>query len=80
MAGEGSCAAAVPAAVAAAAWEHECLDRPGEDRLFQFTFRGEPWLGFGVKDGHVRGVYCPEHSARRAEHYYERHAVESVSC
>jgi hypothetical protein len=69
----------VPAAVAAAAWEHERLAHPGEDRMFQFEFRGGTWLAFGVKNGGVRGVYCPQHNARRAEHYYDRHAVEPAA-
>jgi hypothetical protein len=80
MAGERSCAAAVPAAVAAAAWEHEQRRHPGEDRMFHFTFRGQQWLGFGVCEGEVRGVFCPEHDARRAEHYYAHRAVGSTSC
>jgi len=63
-----SCRATIPASVVTAAWARE-LERSGEreDRLFRFSWRGGVWLAFGLRDGHVRGVYCPEHSAARAE-------------
>ena len=38
-----------------------------EDQLFRFTWRGGEWLAYGLRDGRVRGVYCPEHNARRTE-------------
>jgi hypothetical protein len=64
MSGEGSCAEAVPAAVASAAWasEHE---RAAGDRFFHFAWQGRVWLAFGTLDGSVRGVYCPVHRAQR---------------
>jgi hypothetical protein len=63
-----SCQSTVPASVANAAWSHELLHTPaGEDQFFRFIWRGGEWLGYGLRDGRVRGVYCPEHSARRAE-------------
>jgi hypothetical protein len=74
LAEDRSCAASVPAEIARAAWLREQARHPHEDRLFQFVHEGEQWLGFGLADGTVRGVYCPEHNARRAEHYYHQHA------
>ena len=63
-----SCRSAIPSSVVMAAWT-SVLDRGGEpgDRFFRFVWRGGVWLGFGLQDGRVRGVYCPEHSAARAE-------------
>lgn len=63
-----SCRSAIPSSVVSAAWA-SVLDRGGrtEDRFFRFAWRGGVWLGFGMQDGRVRGVYCPEHSAARAE-------------
>lgn len=63
-----SCRTTIPASVVTAAWARE-LERTGvrEDRLFRFVWRDGVWLAFGLRDGHVRGVYCPEHSAARAE-------------
>jgi hypothetical protein len=64
-----SCQATVPASIAGAAWAHELKGAPArEDQFFRFIWRGGEWLAYGLRDGRVRGVYCPEHSARRAEH------------
>jgi hypothetical protein len=63
-----SCCHAVPSDVAEAAWAHE----QGGDRFFLFTWRGEAWLGFGAEGDGVRGVYCPEHHAQRAERSFAR--------
>lgn len=66
LSGGCSCQKAVPAAVARAAWARE-LGRAAapEGRLFHFTWKGEIWLGFGLSEGEVRGVYCPVHRAAR---------------
>jgi hypothetical protein len=63
-----SCRSAIPSSVVSSVWA-SVLDRGGEsgDRFFRFVWRGGVWLGFGLQDGRVRGVYCPEHSAARAE-------------
>jgi hypothetical protein len=68
-----SCQATVPAGVVTEAWQQE-LRRVGarEDRFFTFAWNGGQWLAFGLRDGSVRGVYCPEHSARRAQRSGER--------
>jgi hypothetical protein len=62
-----SCQATVPASVVERAWE-ACLRRSAarEDGFFQFHWQGEAWLAYGLTGGEVRGVYCPEHRARRA--------------
>jgi len=76
LAGGCSCQATVPESVVHAAWARE-LERVDvdEDQFFRFMWRGGAWLGYGLRDGSVRGVYCPEHSARRAE----RTSVHQVS-
>lgn len=63
-----SCQATVPTSVVAAAWEQELRrTRAREDQFFTFTWNGGRWLAYGLRDGSIRGVYCPEHSARRAQ-------------
>jgi hypothetical protein len=62
-----SCQAAVPASVVQKAWE-ACLRRCPwrQDGFFRFHWQCEVWLAYGLTGGEVRGVYCPEHRARRA--------------
>jgi hypothetical protein len=62
-----SCDATVPFTVVAAAWSRrleDCSER-GEGAFFHFAWRDEVWVGFGLSDGTVRGVYCPQHAAER---------------
>lgn len=68
-----SCNATVPSSVVDAAWANE-LARGGaaEEQFFRFVWRDGVWLGYGLSDGSVRGVYCPTHSARRAERSFLR--------
>ncbi len=63
-----SCRSAIPSSVVMAAWA-SVLAHGGEpgDRFFRFVWRDGVWLGFGLQNGRVRGVYRPEHSAARAE-------------
>ena len=76
MAGGCSCTRTIPASAAVAAWSAEQVRAAGS-RLFHFAWKGEVWLGFGLEDGSVRGVYCPSHRAQRdarssgceAQHY-----------
>ncbi|HTU78068.1 MAG TPA: hypothetical protein VMF09_04840 [Solirubrobacteraceae bacterium] len=64
-----SCQATVPSGIVANAWGRELQRKPArEDQFFNFVWRGGQWLGYGLRDGRVRGVYCPEHCARRAAH------------
>jgi hypothetical protein len=68
MADGCSCQATVPASVVTAAWAQELRQAPArEDQFFKFFWNGGVWLGYGLRDGGVRGVYCPEHNARRAQ-------------
>jgi hypothetical protein len=71
-----SCRATIPSSVVAAAWarEQELLGSR-EDRFFRFAWRGGVWFAFGVGDGSVRGVYCPTHSAARAERSFVHSSV-----
>jgi len=67
--GDGcSCRSTIPMAVVAAAWRAEREhSRDRSDRFFRFSWRDGEWLAFGLGDGRIRGVYCPEHSAERAQ-------------
>jgi hypothetical protein len=53
-----------PVHVVEAAWRRElergCTHREG---FFRLTWRDGQWLGYGLHDGRVRGVYCPAHAA-----------------
>jgi hypothetical protein len=63
-----SCQATVPESVARAAWARELHGTPArEDQFFRFTWHDGEWRAYGLRDGRVRGVYCPEHSARQGE-------------
>lgn len=67
-AGGWSCPSRIPKAVVTNAWRRE-LEAGVErgDRFFHFIWRGGVWLAYGLKDGRVRGVYCPSHNSERAE-------------
>ncbi len=66
LSGDCSCEALVPAAVAEAAWARtQSLDDSHLDGFFNFTWRSESWLAFGLAGGEVRGVFCPTHRAER---------------
>ncbi len=71
-----SCRATIPSSVVTTAWarEQELLGSR-EDRFFRFAWRGGVWFAFGVGDGSVRGVYCPTHSAARAERSVQNASV-----
>jgi hypothetical protein len=61
-----SCGSTIPLGVVRAAWDRES-ERAGvrRDGFFHFAWRGRVWLAFGLANGRVRGVYCPEHAAGR---------------
>jgi len=63
-----SCRSSIPEDVVTAAWRRE-LERVSEraDRFFRFTWHDDVWLAYGLMDGHVRGVHCPPHRAKREE-------------
>jgi hypothetical protein len=56
------CDCSVPAAVVTGAWARHMSDGPG---FFHFVRTDGTWLGYGLSDGTVRGVYCPVHCAAR---------------
>jgi hypothetical protein len=61
-----SCRRTIPANAVLAAWRRELESAPGQ-RFFHFAWDGGEWLAYGLEDGLVRGVYCPDHSAERDE-------------
>jgi hypothetical protein len=66
---DGSCCRSrIPEAVVTKAWRAE-LEAGGdrEDRFFHFIWQGGVWLAYGLRNGRVRGVYCPSHNSERAE-------------
>jgi hypothetical protein len=65
--GAGSCRSCVPERVVLAAWRRELQRGAPKDHFFRFTWQDCVWLAYGLKDGRVRGVYCPSHSADRDE-------------
>ncbi len=60
-----SCRSTISTSVVTAAWASEQRTGVRGDRLFHFAWHGEVWLAYGLKNGRIRGVYCPEHSAAR---------------
>jgi hypothetical protein len=60
-----SCESRIPAAVVVAAWRRELERGQRNGGFFQFAWRGEMWLAYGLDDGRIRGVYCPTHRAAR---------------
>jgi hypothetical protein len=70
-----SCHSRVPKDVVMAAWQEELArGTTHADRFFHFIWHGGVWLAYGLKNGRVRGVCCPSHSAERAAH---SHAADS---
>jgi hypothetical protein len=72
-----SCHATIPVGAVVAAWARE-LEREGGDRFFHFYWREGVWLAYGLENGLVRGVYCPEHSAERDERSFSYSSRESA--
>jgi hypothetical protein len=66
LTGGCSCPRTIPVGAVIAAWRRELEKAPGE-RFFHFAWGGGEWLAYGLEDGLVRGVYCPDHSAERDE-------------
>jgi hypothetical protein len=65
------CHLTIPEHVVVEAWERERMFGNCDDRFFRVVWRDEAWLAFGVCDGSVRGVYCPEHRAEREERSFD---------
>ena len=71
-----SCRATIPTGVVTDAWAREQRAGVRGDHYFHFTWRAEVWLAFGLSDGRIRGVYCPEHSAERDRRSVDQAADE----
>jgi hypothetical protein len=69
-----SCHSRVPRDVVTSAWHEELQRTTRADRFFHFIWHGGVWLAYGLKDGRVRGVCCPSHSAERSA---RSHAADS---
>ncbi|HYM44908.1 MAG TPA: hypothetical protein VES65_01940 [Solirubrobacteraceae bacterium] len=62
-----ACLLHVPLSAMRVAWQRELELGREEGGFFHFAWHGEVWLGYGLPDGEVRGVYCPAHRAQREE-------------
>jgi len=65
LSGGSSCPETIPSGVVTDAWAAQQRAGVSGDRFFHFTWRGEVWLAFGRRNGRIRGIYCPIHSAER---------------
>jgi hypothetical protein len=74
------CPARIPRGVVAEAWWHERRDSGVEEGFFRFLWNGREWLGYGVSDGRVRGVYCPVHTAERDTRAPRARELEGRTC
>jgi hypothetical protein len=63
-----SCHTRVPIRVVTQAWKRELSRGRAHEGFFHFSWDDEVWLAYGLANGRVRGVYCPEHAAERDEH------------
>lgn len=61
------CELQIPEHVVIEAWERERAFGNFQDRLFRIFWRDQVWLAYGIADGSVRGVRCPQHRAAREE-------------
>ncbi|HWX87538.1 MAG TPA: hypothetical protein VNX67_05135 [Solirubrobacteraceae bacterium] len=62
---ERNCRSRIPLSIVVKAWQRERLLKETIEGFFYFSWRSGVWLGFGAKDGSVRGVYCPTHCSER---------------
>lgn len=59
------CRACIPASVVTTAWRREAREYDTPEGFFYFSWNEGVWLAYGLRDGNVRGVYCPTHCAER---------------
>jgi hypothetical protein len=71
-----SCRATIPTGVVTDAWARQQRAGVRGDQFFHFTWRAEVWLAFGLSDGRIRGVYCPEHCSERDQRTVDQVAGE----
>jgi hypothetical protein len=62
---ERDCRSRIPASVVVKAWHREMQVKGTVEGFFYFSWRSGVWLGYGLQDGGVRGVYCPTHCSQR---------------
>ncbi|MGH2912014.1 MAG: hypothetical protein ACRDJ3_06015, partial [Solirubrobacteraceae bacterium] len=60
-----SCRSRIPASIVRKAWHREIQLKGTEEGFFYFSWRSGVWLAYGLRDGEVRGVYCPTHCSER---------------
>ena len=59
------CRSRIPASVVIKAWQREMQLNGTVEGFFNFTWRHGEWLAYGLRDGGVRGIYCPTHRSER---------------
>jgi hypothetical protein len=59
------CRSRIPASVVIKAWHREIQLKSTVEGFFYFSWRNGVWLAYGLRDGGVRGVYCPTHCVDR---------------
>jgi hypothetical protein len=59
------CRSRIPATVVVKAWHREIQLKGTVEGFFYFSWRHGVWLAYGVREGGVRGVYCPTHCHQR---------------
>jgi hypothetical protein len=59
------CRSRIPASVVIKAWHREIQLKGTVEGFYYFTWRQGRWLAYGLRDGRVRGVYCPTHCTDR---------------
>jgi hypothetical protein len=70
-----SCRSRIPASVVRKAWSREMQLKGVEEGFFYFSWRSGVWLAYGLRDGRVRGVYCPTHCSERDSRETSEEAV-----
>lgn len=59
------CRSRIPASVVIKAWHREIQLKSAVEGFYYFSWRSGVWLAYGLRDGGVRGVYCPTHCVDR---------------
>jgi hypothetical protein len=59
------CRSRIPASIVIKAWHREIQLKDAVEGFFYFSWRNGVWLAYGLREGGVRGVYCPTHCSER---------------
>jgi|HubBroStandDraft_3_1064219.scaffolds.fasta_scaffold00350_5 hypothetical protein len=73
---ERDCRSRIPASIVVKAWHREIQLKGTVEGFFNFSWRNGVWLAYGLREGGVRGVYCPTHCHQRDSR--ESHDAESA--